>query len=66
MKKGTLVVKKADTLQKIWLGAQKSVDRARAKLEQLRLREEGECKALRLKCALSKDMKARIMGSGWL
>ena len=26
----------------------------------MRLREEGECKALRLKCALSNDMKARM------
>ena len=42
------------------MDAKRCEDRARARQEQMRLREEGECKALRGKCALARELKAKM------
>ena len=53
-------VKKTEAFHRLWVDAKRSKDRARARQEQLRLREEGECKALRKKCALARELKAKM------
>ena len=54
------VVKKTEAFHRLWVDAKRNEDRARARQEQLRLREEGECKALRRKCALARELKAKM------
>ena len=53
-------VKKTEAFHRLWVDAKRSEDRTRSRQEQLRLREEGECKALRRKCALARELKAKM------
>ena len=60
-------VKKEDTLRKLWVEAQRCVERAKVKQEQYKLQEECECQVQRLKCSLARDTKAKMEDhrAGW-
>ena len=53
-------MKKTEAVHRLSVDAKRGEDRAKARQEQMRMREEGECKTLRGKCGLARELKAKM------
>ena len=54
------VVKKTEAVHRLWVDAKRGDDRAKARQEQMRLREEGESIALIGKFDLTRELKVKM------